>query len=240
MDVISTLYKELFNIKLMHTGFASPKGSEIFNYITIEPDDNTNLLFKRFDIGYRTMDDTIKFFIHSDLVSPPAKEPKKPFVALDIEFKLRLLLFASPYFITNTYTVSTGSKSVYYFTNRINNVQGASTFLSKAIQTYNAGTTYDAGTVVNHAGEPYASVQPINGAAAIPIGNTSFWKKILPSEQVINNADLENTTVVKPGKTCFAVIDIFRTGTTNATYNLVNASGHLLSPVFSLPFKSRI
>ncbi len=70
MDVISTIYKELFNIKLKHAGFASPKGSEVFKYLTIEPDAETNFLFKRFGIGFRTIDDTIKLFIHSDLVAP--------------------------------------------------------------------------------------------------------------------------------------------------------------------------
>ena len=239
MDVVLTIYKELFNIQLLHDGFSTPSGSEIFSQVSIAPDDDTKMLFSRYDISYKYLDNTVAFFIHSDLASPPAKDPKKPFVKLDSDFKMRLLVFASPSFFAKTYTVSTGSKAVYYFTNRINNVQSSNRYLSRVIDTYNVANSYDTGAIVNHAGEPYATLQPVNAADNINIADTSFWKKILPAAQTVNNADLQSTSVVKPAQTCYAVIDIFSTGTTNATYNLFNGSGHLLSPVYVLPFKSK-
>ncbi len=240
MDVIRTIYKELFNIRLVHKAFASANGSEIFNQLTVTPDEETKVLFDRLEIGYRCVDDSIVCFVRSELVSPPAKEPKTSFVTFDADVKVRFLLSASPSFLSKTYAVATGSSEVYYFTNTINNIQSANLYLTKVIESYNAVKSYDEGTIVNSGGEPFVTLKPVNAADSISIGNTDFWKKILPAEQVVNNADLADANVVKPNRTCFAVIDVFRTGTTNATYDLFNGSENLMSPVYVLPFKSKL
>jgi hypothetical protein len=240
MDIIRTMYKELFNVKLVHKAYSPASKSKIFNEVKIVPDKNTQALFNRFGIGYRCLNNTIVCFIRSELVTPPAAEPKKPYVSLDGAFKVRFLLTASSGFLKNTYVVAAGSKEVYHFTNKINNVQSSSKYITKIIENYNASKSYNAGTVVNNAGQSCVTLQAVNAAGGILITNLAYWKKVLPSEQVVNNADLEDKASVKPEENCFAVIDVYSTGTTNATYDLFGNGQRLLSPVYVIPFKSKI
>lgn len=240
IDIVRTIYKELFYIKLVHKAYASANGSSIFSEVNVVPDASTKALFNRYEIDYRCINDTIVCFMRSELITPPNREPKKPFVTLEPEFMIRFLLTASSGFFNSTYIAATGSSVVYHFTNRINNVQVSDRYITRIIENYNAGNSYDAGTVVNNGGEPFATLQPVNAADGISITNADYWKKVLPSEQAANNADLEITAVVKPGDACFAVIDVFNTGTTNATYNLFGGSQQLLSPQYIIPFKSKI
>lgn len=238
-EIINTLYKELFNIKLVHPAYATPNGSEIFNQVKVEPDKDTKILFKRLDIDYRCVNDTIICFVRSKLATPPARYPQVSFVTPEADFKIRFLLSVTGNFLGNTYTAAAGSKLVYHFTNTINNVQSSNRYITKVIENYNAANSYDAGTIVNSGGDPFVTLLPVNAAAAISIANNTYWKKVLPSEQVVNNADLQSTDVVKPTATCFAVIDVFNTGTTNAAYNLYGAGQQLLSPLYVIPFKSK-
>lgn len=147
MDVISTIYKELFQIKLVHTAFNNASGTQLFQQVTAVPDYETQRLFDRLSVGYKCVNDTIICFIQSRLISPPAKEPKTPFVTIAGDVRFRFLLSASSGFFNKTYVASTGSKVVYYFTNRINHVESAKTYISKSIDTYDVGKSYDAGDV---------------------------------------------------------------------------------------------
>ena len=240
MDVISTKYKELFQIQLNHKAFTNANGNQLFEQVTALFDTETQQLFDRLSLGYKCVNDTIICFIQSRLISPPAKEPKTPFVNIAGDIKARFLLSASRGFFNKTYVASTGSKVVYYFTNRINHVESAKTYISKSIDTYDVGKSYDADVIVSNAGEPFATLQPVNSADAIPLSNANFYKKILPLEPMVNNADLADTALVKPATKCFAVIDVFNNGTTNVSYNLFGGAKEILSPVYVLPFESKI
>ena len=57
----------------------------------------------------------------------------------------------------------------------------------------------------------------------------------------VNDDDLKNIAVVKPDKTCFAVIDIFNIGAVNSNYDLFNenVTQQLKSPAYAIPFKSK-
>lgn len=240
MDSIKTIYTELFNVKLEHKAYSSAKGNSIFNEVRATPDDNTRALFTRYDMDYRCIDNRIVCFMRSEPLSPPAKEPKKTYVLLVEAFRVRFLLKVTRSFIEKTQVASAGVKTVYYFTNKINNVQSSNKFITKVMENFNAANSYDAGTIVNSAGASFAALQPIKSADLIAITNTAFWKKLLPVEQVVNNADLQDIAVVNPSESCFAVVDIFNTGTINTTYNLFGSSLQLLSPLYSIPFKSKI
>ena len=240
MDSIKTMYTELFNVKLAHKAYLSAKGNSIFNQIQVAPDENTRALFKRYEIDYRCIDNRIVCFIRSELLSPPAKEPKKSYVLLVEAFKVRFLLKVTRGFIDKTQVASAGVKSVYYFTNKINNVQSSNKYIIKPIENFNAANSYDDGTIVNSAGASFTALQPIKSADSIAITNTAFWKKLLPVEQVVNNADLQDIALVSPSENCFAVVDIFNTGTLNTSYNLFGSSLQLLSPLYTIPFKSKI
>ncbi len=239
MDVVRTSYKELFNIRLVHPAFATGYGSNIFSYLTVAPDKSTRVLFARFEMDYRCVNDSIICFARSEMMMPPAKEPKKLFAPFTGDFFIRFLITATSGFLSKTYVAAAGSKMVYRFTNLINNVQGTDKFISRLLDDYNAANSYDAGTIVNSAGELYTTLQPVKGADGIVISNPLFWKNLIPTEQVVNNADLENAAVVKPDESCFAVIDVFTAGTTNASYNILGASQQLLSPAYTISFKSK-
>lgn len=240
MDVISTIYRELFQIKLVHNAFTNANGLQIFDQVSAAPDNDTQKLFDGLSIGYKCVNDTIICFIQSQALTPPAKEPQEPFVNIDGNIRIRFLLSASNGFLNKTYVANTGSKVVYHFTNQINNVESAKKYISKVVAAHDILNSYDAGTIVTSAGEPYVTLQPVNSADAIAISNANFWKKVLPAEQVVNYADMADTATVKPAANCFAVIDVFNNGTTNAGYNLFGAANEILSPVYVLPFKSKI
>src|ERR1041385_1148365 len=116
MDLVKTMYKELFNLKLVHKAYSPVNGNEIFNQLKVIPDQNTKTLFSRYGIDYRCINDTVVCFIRSELIAPPVPEPKKPFVHLDTAFNIRFLLTGTPGFFAKTYISAAGSKVVYHFT----------------------------------------------------------------------------------------------------------------------------
>ena len=52
----------------------------------------------------------------------------------------------------------------------------------------------------------------------------------------VNNTDLQNTAVVEPSETCFAVIDIHNNAAVNASYDLFGVDQHFLNPVYRIRF----
>jgi hypothetical protein len=239
MDITRLTYKELFTIKIIHSGYTTSTGSELFNKMNIIPDKETQELFTRYNISYRCINDALVCFIRADYVSPPAKEPKKPFVLFTSDFRIRFLVTAQSEFISNTFITAAGKEAVYHFTNKIDHVQSSKKLLSKPLENFIVSKNYDAGTLVSSNGELYTSLQPVKASDIIAINNTAFWKKVLPVEPVVNNADLAEVSALKPEQPCLAVIDIFNSGTANA-YNLFGSGQQLLSPVYSISFKSKI
>ena len=64
------------------------------------------------------------------LFAPPAAEPKKPFIPLDDNLRLRFYINGNTNFLRKTDIISTGPKQVYYFSNRLNVASGM--FISSA------------------------------------------------------------------------------------------------------------
>jgi len=58
----------------------------------------------------------------------------------------------------------------------------------------------------------------------------------------VNNDDLKNADMVKPGKSCFAVIDILSSGAVNSSYEIFTGgvAQQLISPAYSIRFISTI
>ncbi|WP_153801269.1 hypothetical protein [Foetidibacter luteolus] len=239
IDIIRTIYKELFTVKFLHSGYGQASHNAFGNAIAIEPDAATKQLLAGYQADYRLLGNTLVCFIRSQLISPPAKEPKKPYTLFTGDTRLRFMLYGITDFFGKTYAVATGSKTVYQFTNKISNVQTGEKMLNKALASHTVVNNYDAGTIVKKGTQLYVSLQPVSAAANIQVTNTAFWKSI-PFEQVVNNADLADTATVKPDKECFAVIDIHNSGMANNSYNLFGAGSRLMSPVYSIRFKSKV
>jgi hypothetical protein len=79
-------------------------------------------------------------------------------------------------------------------------------------------------------------------ADGIALSDTSFWQNLGATDQVVNNADLFDNTVVKPSAVCFAVIDIYKNGTVNNSYKVFDTGDKLFkpAPVFTIKFDSVI
>ena len=240
MDIVRLTYKELFTIKLVHTGYAASTGSDLFNKVFITPDKGTKELFARYHMDYRCVNDSLLCFVRAEYVSPPAKEPKRPFVLFNSDFRIRFLVRARAEFINNSFISAAGKEAVYHFTNKVDHVQNGKNLLSKPVENFVLSKSYDSGTLVLHSGDMFTSLKPVKASDVIPITNGDYWKKILPVESVVNNADLVPVSTVKPGEPSLAVIDVFNSGLTNTAYNLFGSGQQLLNPVYTIPFKSKI
>lgn len=245
IETIRTIYKELFTIKFVHTGYDFPNPSVISENIIIEPDKDTKQFFDNFNISYRFSSDTFLCFLRTRLVTPPAREPQKVYLKFIGDVRLRFLIKSGTGFLKKTYVVTAGSKLVYQFSNKIKNTLPATpgtpaiAFLSKKIELHSIAKDYQGGTIVSKGGQLYASLKSVLAADSIPETNTDFWKPIGPMEQLVNNADLEPVEIAEADEKCFGVIDIYNTGTISNMYDLFEAGPDqkLRSPVYTIPFK---
>jgi len=241
-ETVSTIYRELFTIKFIHAGFENIHENFLSQAISIVPDEQTEKLFIDHKVSYRFYTNTLVGFIECALFNPPALEPKVPFIPIDGDLHLRFLVKSSEDFASKTYVVSAGSKHTYHFTNKINNVGGGFTFLTSPVENHSLAKDYEIGTLVRSGGNLFDCKRTALAADNIAISNTAFWEQLDPVEQVVNNADLEDNSTVKPDSTCFAVIDIFKDGTVNSSYKIFDIDDQLFNPapVFTIKFKSRI
>jgi hypothetical protein len=241
-ETVSTIYRELFTIKFTHAGFENLHENFLSQGISIVPDQQTEQLFIDHKVSYRFYTNTLVGFMECSLFNPPTLEPKVPFIHIDGDLHMRFLVKASEDFASKTYVVSAGSRHTYHFTNKINNASGGFTFLTAPVENHSLAKDYEVGTVVKSGLNLFDCIKTALAADNIAISNTTFWEQLDPVEQVVNNADLEDTMTVNPDSTCFAVIDLFKNGTLNSSYKIFDINDQLFNPapVFSIKFKSRI
>lgn len=240
MDITRLTYKELFTVKMQHAAYASATGSTLFNSLAVVPDAKTQALFNRYGMDYRLLNDAIVCFIRAEYMAAPEREPKKPYISMDESFTIRFLITVQTEFINNTFITAAGKEVVYHFTNKADNVQSGKNHLTRPLENFAISRSYDQGTLVTNGSELFTTLQPVDASDVIPISNTAYWKKVVPLEQVVNNADLKSVSTVKPEKPCLAVIDVFTNGIPNSAYDLLGAGKKLLSPVYTIAFKSKI
>jgi len=242
MDVINTLYGILFSIRFLHGGYGTPASNDIAGSISVSPDPETQKLFKNHGISVRIFNDMLVCFIRSRLFAPPATDQKVPFVPFLADARIRLLMYVTREFMNRTAAVSTGKDQVYHFSNRINNVVGTDAFVSRSIASFDAGSDYSTGTIVQEGAQLFRAIQPVFGSENMCVNEPTLWQEVLPAEQLVNHADLQEKEVLELDEPCFAVIDIFNSGTTNNIYNLfvIGPDRQLRSPVYHVRFKSII
>ena len=240
-ESVNTIYRELFTIKFIHEGFENIHENFLSEGINILPDQETQQLFVDHRISYRFYTNTLVSFMECSLFNPPALEPKVPFIPIDGDLHMRFLVTSSEDFAAKTFVVAAGSKHTYHFTNKVSNVSGGTVFLTSPVANHSIAKDYEIGTLVQSGGNLFTCTKTALAADSIPISNTTFWKNIEPVEQVVNNADLEDTATVKPDSICFAVIDVFKNGTVNNSYKIFDINDELFNPapVFTIKFLSR-
>jgi hypothetical protein len=240
-ETVSTIYQELFVIKFTHPGYENPHEDFINEAIRIVPDKSTEEVFKKYKIDYRFYTNTLVCFIECVLVNSPVREPKVPFVTIPADMQMRFLVTSSSDFAAKTYVVAAGSTHTYQFSNKINHTNGGLVLLTAPVEDYSITRDYEIGTLVQDGGNLFTTLKNVLAANHIPITDTAFWKQLQTVEQVVNNADLQSNAVVNIDSVCFAVIDMYKTGTTNSDYQLFDSQDQLFHPApeFAILFKSR-
>lgn len=240
-EAVRTIYQELFTIRFVHPWYENPKENFIDKGIHIAPDKNTALLFSNYKMDYRFYTDTLICFIECVFFIPPAQEPKVPFLTIPANLHIRFLVFSSSDFAANTFVVAAGSTKTYQFSNHINHITGGLILLTAPVENYTVTNDYDIGTLVQDGGHLYTALKTVRTADNIAITDTAFWEQLQAVEQVVNNADLQSKATVVPDTVCFAVIDIYNSGTTNDNYKVFDINDQLFHPApeFVIQFKSR-
>jgi hypothetical protein len=240
-ETVSTIYQELFTIRLVHPGYETTGENFIHQGIRMVPDKETEATFAKYKISYRFYSNTLVGFMECVLVNPPAPEPKVPFRKIPADLKLRFLVTGSRDFATKTFVVAAGKTKTYQFSNTINHAVGGLVLLSAPVESYSPTQDYETGTLVQNGGHLFTTLQNVWAADNVPISNTAFWKPLQAVEPVVNNADLKDNTTVQASDICFAVIDLFKSGTTNNDYRLFDVNDQLFHPApqFTIRFKSR-
>lgn len=115
VDTIKTIYKELYKVKFVHTGYGSPRPNSISDDLTVQPDADTRVIFNNHNIGYHFFNDTLVVFIRCADQTPPV-----PYLKLAQPLRLRFLLNVSNNFLNKTVVDPVGSVHVYQFSNQVN------------------------------------------------------------------------------------------------------------------------
>jgi len=239
-EKVSTTWRELFTIQFKHAWFETTTENFLSKGIRIVPDEDTQQLFTGHKIRYRFFGSSLVCFMQCIPFNPPDDEPKIPFVTVGSDLTIRFLVFSSSDFADKTFVVPTGSKQVYLFTNKVNNQSGGQLMLTSPFENYSPATDYPVGSVVQSGSQLYGAIMSSAGADNIPLSDTDYWK-LLPTAPVVNNADLQDRATVKNDIACFAVIDLYKNGTTNNSYRLFDTNDQIFkpAPVFTIQFASR-
>lgn len=242
VDIINTLYGELFSVRLLHAGYLSPASNVISTDIRLYPDKATKKLFNDYQITYRLFGNILVCLVRSRLFAAPATNLKVPFVRFLDNVRIRFLMQISPSFLNRTEVVATGKNQVYLFSNRVNHVIEGEPFISRPIATYDSSNGYNAGAIVQEGDQLFVALQPSLASENIPLTDVAYWREIFPVEPLVNQADLEGPASIELEEACFAVIDIYNGGTLSSGYDLfiTGPENQLRSPVYNIRFKSKI
>lgn len=240
-EAVRTTWQALFTVQFLHSGYENSNENFLHKGIKVVPYSATKQLFTDQRIRSLFFTNTLVCFIECVRVNPATAEPKIPFIPVTANLHLRFLIVSSSSFAANTYIVAAGSKQTYQFSNQVNNTGGGINFLTAPVENHSNANDYQIGTVVQNGGNLFTSLKTVDGAGGIGIGDVNFWKQLQAVEQVVNNADLKDNSVVRADPICLGVIDVFNTGFANNSYRLFDVSDQLFNPapVFTIKFASR-
>lgn len=115
IDIIRSIYQELFTVTLLHDGYGTPRPGFIGGDLRIDPDDETIFLFKNYDISYRFFTNTLVCFMRcADAL------PRVPFTPFTTPVRMRFFINANSVFLSKTVVEPVGVQQLYQFTNQVN------------------------------------------------------------------------------------------------------------------------
>lgn len=115
VDIIKIIYKELFTVKVLHTGYGTPRPDSVSDNINVKPDGNTKIIFSNYSIDYSFFNDTLVVFMRCADQSPAV-----PYSKFGENFRIRFLLNVSGDFLNKTVADPVGAAQVYQFSNQTN------------------------------------------------------------------------------------------------------------------------
>ena len=115
------IYKELFTINIVHSGYDSLSENMLSDVIKLYPDEATEVLFKNYNMNYCFNNDTLICYIRCKLLNPPAKDPEASYIQISNDLRLRFLLTVGNDFMSKTKLEPAGKNQLYYyFSNKTN------------------------------------------------------------------------------------------------------------------------
>lgn len=128
VETIDYLVQELFTINFSHSGFDDLRESMISDNLVMRPDEETEIIFRNYNIGYSFTNNIFVCYIQSYLLAPPASQPRAAFIIPANDTRFRFLLKASSHFMNTTIINPVTNGHAYYFSNRVNT--GTNMFIS--------------------------------------------------------------------------------------------------------------
>lgn len=158
VDIIKIIYKELFTVRFLHSGYGTPRPGSISDSINLQPDASTKIIFRNYSIGYSFFNDTLVVFMRC-----ADQLPAVPYTRFAENFRIRFLLNVSGDFLNKTVADPVGAAQVYQFSNQTN--VGSGGFISMHTEGVNSDDLKTLASV--NPGENCFGVIDIYSSAAI-------------------------------------------------------------------------
>lgn len=160
IEKVRLIYKELFTLRFLHTGFGTPRPIALEQSIQLEPDADTKTLFFNHSIGYQFFNDTLLVYMRC-----ADSTPLVPFVKISENVRIRFLMQVSADFLSKTLVDPVGAKQIYQFSNVLN--VGTGGFVSMHTEGVN-GDDLKTVEAVSATGECFAVIDVANSGAITP------------------------------------------------------------------------
>jgi len=219
MDTIIQKYKILFNLQMVLEGFEG----DLNQYFSIRPSEESEDLLAHYQTLSKKQKSAATFLIKTEHAGTADGEP---WVSMDGTDKFLLQVkMKENSFLQNTHLSAYDFDSqVLFITNATVNMTGNELLISKKLESYAAGNTYEKGFLVKSGNTSYKALQPSSPGDAHGVLETDYWKPI--THIGISQADLvdRSTLTQSVDLSTILLIEIDSSSSLNNNYRLLNAS----------------
>ncbi len=219
MDIIIQKYKVLFNLQMVLEGFEG----DLNQYFNIRPNEESESLLSHYQTLSKKQKSAATFLIKTKHAGTADGEP---WVSIDDTDKFLLQMkFKEKGFLQNTHLSAYDfDNQVLFVTNATVNMTGNELLISKKLESYASGNTYEKGFLVKSGTTNYKALQPSSPADAHGVLETDYWKPI--THVGISQADLvDRSSLTEPvDLNTILLVEIDSSSSLNNNYRLLNAS----------------
>src|SRR5215467_12836097 len=92
LESTNTIYRELFTVKFLHSGYETSLDNFLSKGISVIPDEDTKNLFSNYQMDYRFFNNVLVCYMRCVLLSPPNSQPKVPYINVSGNIRIRFLI----------------------------------------------------------------------------------------------------------------------------------------------------